>query len=686
MLKIFSRLKISARITAAILIPVIGLLAFSWMQIGDALDRSRETGRLRTLADVAPVISELVHELQKERGMSAGFIGSGGAKFANELPEQRGETDTRHAALEDTLAGFDSAAYGAELSARLEASTARLGDLDATRLAVSERSVTVPDMAKYYTTTIGNLLSVVEVMKRFSRNAEVLNGISGYTAFLQAKERAGQERAMGAAGFGAGEFAPQVYRRFLQLVAMQDVFLETMKSHSSQSVVDFYRETLAGEAVAEVERLRMIAIESTETGSTEGVEAPHWFASITQKIDLMKSVEDRLAGDLVDNVESIESAAEESLTMLSIIVAALLAATAILCTVIVRGITGPLALVTRAVTGLAEGNTEIEVAKTDRADEVGDIQRAVVVFRDNVIEMDRMRTDQAAAQERAEAQKKQAVNELADGFESSVKVVVDAVASASSEVKAMAESVSGTAEDTKTRSTSVVSAASQASGNVQTVASAAEELNASVSEIGRQVNRASEIAAEGARQAERTDSDVAGLVEAAQKIGEVVNLIADIAEQTNLLALNATIEAARAGEAGKGFAVVASEVKSLANQTAKATEDISQQVASIQTATGGAAEAIQAIGGTIGEINEIATAIASAMEEQGAATQEIARNVQEAARGTQEVTDNIGAVTTSAEEAGESAGTMVNAANDLARQAETLSSEVDGFVHKVRAA
>ena len=686
MRRLFNRFKIRTRITVAIMIPVLGLLVFASMQTFSAMGQSSRMGKLQSLADVAPVISEVVHELQKERGMSAGFIGSGGAKFADSLPDQRGATDLKTQKLDETLAAFDRSAYGAEISERLDAALGRLEGLGATRGGVADLSLTVPKMAGYYTGTIADLLGVVEAMKRLSDNAEVLSSIAAYSAFLQAKERAGQERAMGAGGFGAGAFAAPVYRRFLQLIAMQDVFLHTMSSHASAEELRFMEQTLAGPVVEEVERMREIAIQSPETGSTGGIEAPRWFEAITQKINLMKTVEDHLAADLLTKVATLRSDAQSAFTLLGIVVAALLAVTALLCTVIVRGITGPLAQVTEAVTELARGETEIEIDTEERADEVGDIQRAVVVFRDNVIEMSKMREEQAEAQERAEAEKKKAVNDLADGFESSVKVVVDAVASASSEVKAMAESVAGTADDTKNRSASVVTAAEQASGNVQTVATAAEQLNASVTEIGRQVSRASEIAAEGARQAERTDSDVAGLVEAAQKIGEVVSLIADIAEQTNLLALNATIEAARAGEAGKGFAVVASEVKSLATQTAKATDDISQQVASIQDATSGAAEAIRAIGGTVNEINEIATAIASAMEEQGAATQEIARNVQEAAHGTQEVTTNINQVTASADEAGQSAGTMVEAANDLARQAETLSSEVDGFVGKVRAA
>ena len=227
-------------------------------------------------------------------------------------------------------------------------------------------------------------------------------------------------------------------------------------------------------------------------------------------------------------------------------------------------------------------------------------------------------------------------------------------------------------------------AAEQASVNVQTVASATEELSASIGEISRQVTESTRIASGAVEEANRTNGTVAGLQEAAQKIGEVVQLINNIASQTNLLALNATIEAARAGDAGKGFAVVASEVKNLANQTAKATEDIQNQVGQMQSVTGHTVEAIRSITGTITRMSEIATAIASAVEEQGAATQEISRNVQEASRGTAEVSGSIQGVVAIARDTGGGAGETLAAANSLGTAAENLSVEVDRFIGTIR--
>lgn len=279
-----------------------------------------------------------------------------------------------------------------------------------------------------------------------------------------------------------------------------------------------------------------------------------------------------------------------------------------------------------------------------------------------------------------------ALEGLAQQFESSIKEVVDGVATASGEVLSTAQGLSAVAGQTSEQAASAAATSEQAMENVQTVAAASEELSSSIQEIGRRVDESSRITSDAVSKAQHTNAQVEGLSGAARKIGEVISLIQDIAEQTNLLALNATIEAARAGEAGKGFAVVAGEVKALANQTAQATDQISQQVSEIQEATASSVAAIQQIVTTIESVSAIASEITSAVGQQSDATREISANIQEAAAGTREVSGNIGSVTQAVGQAGDASSQMLEASQGLDRQSESLRDAVQQFLERIRAA
>ena len=351
-----------------------------------------------------------------------------------------------------------------------------------------------------------------------------------------------------------------------------------------------------------------------------------------------------------------------------------------------RGIATPITVMREVMARLARGDTSVAVPGVGRKDEVGAMAEAVRVFKDGMIETERLRADQETQKHKAEAERRQAMLDLAARFEASVGGIVESVASAAMELQTTSQSMASTSKETTQRSTTVAAASEQATQNVQTVASAAEELSASIREISEQVSHASAVIQQGVQQTMESNTQVQGLAMTAEKIGDVVRIISDIAGQTNLLALNATIEAARAGDAGKGFAVVASEVKALATQTAKATDEISTQIKSIQEATKLAVQSILGVTETIGKVNETATAIAAAVEEQGAATQEISRNVMEAAQGTQEVSGNIVRVNEAAQRAGEEASQVLVSAGELSRNGEALKAQVTAFLREVRAA
>ena len=503
--------------------------------------------------------------------------------------------------------------------------------------------------------------------------------------FTQSKERAGIERAVGATGFGRGWTMP-LLNKLRGLVLVQDTYIDVFLAYATSEEKSFYNKKISDPSFSEVQRMRDVAFKSAGVVGplSQTVDSGDWFKTITNKINILKKIEDHLAHDVTDLAAAGADAALTErnfyLTILAVLVSAVLVLTYIILTDLLISIKN-----TRTVMEeLSGGNDTVEVFGTDRKDEIGGMARSIEVFKQGVTERKKMEAQAAETEARAEEEKRVAMQKLADDFDSQVGGMINSLAAASTQLRSTAENMRAIADETQKSSESVAATSQQSSANVNSVSAAMEEMTAASTEISSQITNAKTRSNDTAQNAEGANETVSNLNELVENIGEVVTSIQDIAEQTNLLALNATIEAARAGEAGKGFAVVAEEVKKLATETSNKTDEINTRITEIQEATRDSVEAMKRIIGNISEIDQSITGVSAAVEEQNATTGEVTRSISEASQGTAQVASIIQEVQKGASETGTSADAVLGAAKEVSDLSEPLKGSVDQFLNKIR--
>ncbi|WP_421709523.1 methyl-accepting chemotaxis protein [Algihabitans sp.] len=432
------------------------------------------------------------------------------------------------------------------------------------------------------------------------------------------------------------------------------------------------RDVVALRAAGQTTEALVMLVEGARPGFVE------WLARINRFIDHQEA----LSNETASHARRVAEGFELTMILLCGLALALSAGVVWWAIASVR----PLCQLVEATHTLAQGDLSVDIPSAVGRDEVGALLQAVQVFKDNML---RSRQLEAATEaERAEAaeERRRSFRDLADRFEQSVGALVGTSAESARSIKSTAEQVAQDASLANQRSSAVAELTESAARNVESVAAAAEELSDSIREVSAKVAEAASVATTASEHAERTNATVGGLKDSAEKIGDIVKLINEIAEQTNLLALNATIEAARAGEAGKGFAVVASEVKSLASQTAKATDEIGQQIAAMQEVSSDAAQAMETIRNTNHEMSAIAADIAATVEQQSATTSEIAKSAQEAAAGSQRSAETLSDVSEASSKNSAAADSLLELSSDLSGLSGDLNSRVADFLADIRAA
>ncbi|MGB5793183.1 MAG: methyl-accepting chemotaxis protein [Poseidonibacter sp.] len=639
-----SKLSIKQKLILIMSIPLFVVILLSVKLTIELFNHNTALTKLEKVVVLSTKIGALVHETQKERGMTAGFLGSKGLKFKTELPNQRENTSNRLVELKTFLSGFDSKEYGKQFNTDLEDALNRLSNLSDIRTNVSSLNIQTAKAIGFYTNTNSSLLNVISSITKLSNDAKISQRIIGYMNFLLSKERAGIERAVGTNTFARDNFGEGMKAKFYTLIAAQNSYMDAFAKVVDEDSQKFYKDTVKGSSIDEVVKMRKIALYSNKDAEFN-VDPSYWFSEITKKINLLKEVENYLAQKLTNEIEDRKSIANTEMIVYGLLSLFGIALTLILARTIAFTIILDVDLVKKGLSdffafiNFEKDDINFKIIESD--DELGLMSR---IIHENVektklhIKSDRKliantievanRINKGYLDSRIEVDSnnpslnnlKNIINEMLDTLNSNIQNTMTVLSSYSkldfrpklednhlegiikeleTDVNGLGKVITETLIENKRSGMILSQNADILSKNMDSISEAAnnqaaslEETAASLEEITSNITSSTETTLEmanygnkvkisitqGQKQADDTAKAMTEINEQTSAINEAITVIDQIAFQTNILSLNAAVEAATAGEAGKGFAVVAQEVRNLASRSAEAAKEIKSLV------------------------------------------------------------------------------------------------------------
>lgn len=677
-------LKIIERIFLVIALPVIALLFYVGLSVSNQMKMVKNSENTLPLVTFSADAGTLIHELQKERGLTVAFIASSGkAEQKEQLRGQRLLTDQQISAFTTNLESTKSKSDNAQLLINIRETSSQLDKLASIRKAADELTLTVPANLTYFSGTIQIMMKVVATAGQQVDQSSFAVQLNAYRNLMLMKEYSGIERATGAALVGTGVYDVDRYKAYVDVVARQNEIIIAFESYANPEQIKQVQETLNSPASLAVLNMRKAIFESAKTTRIEGVTPADWWLNTTARINSLREVEVAIGKSIESSVKQQVTTVSSNLVWSSSFNAIIICAVLLLVFVIGRSISSPISKAVQAIEAIARGEENVQIPNnSSKRSETGRIFNSLQIFAAMVHERKEKEREHAAFKKEQDAIRSGILFKMAQEVQAATDVGIGKIIANSDNVMVQLERMRGVIKNAHASSSEVAQIAESTREMNSQATVISEQVADAIGEIAEQVNRGSSLTSEAVEKAEQSKQTIDNLARAAKDIGEIVSVITSIAEQTNLLALNATIEAARAGEAGRGFAVVAQEVKTLATQTAKSTEQISQKVTEIQSRTSQAVSSLSTITQAIEQLDSITTSIAAAMEEQRYASETFTHSVKNTNTSVIEVASRMNDIEESMTQTASLAESLSQAADEMRISSEEIRNDIPLIVRK----